>query len=270
MRARVGGHLPDPPNTNFRVFETQLRPQLALGTGDVDLRDFASKRHDQRQTKSCVAQAVIKALENLERQQLCHTRHIAPSQLREEDHTNLSVLALYYLCRAAMRPTEVHKDAGTYISLACARMRALGVCTEAAWPFDETRLHEAPNLAALWDGTERKISAYYRITHTAQERVSSVIDALRAKHPVVYGTEVGDNWHTYRAGEVLQLSTTPEGGHATHLLGWDETRGVFLGENSWGNAWGDDGFYRIAPEVIAHHSSSDFWVITGTWEVLHP
>src|SRR5262249_9753232 len=115
-----------------------------------------------------------------------------------------------------------------------------------------------------------KISAYYRITQTAQERVSSVIDALRAHHPVVYATQVGDNWFNYQAGEVLQLPAAPVGGHATHLLGWDETRGVFLGENSWGNTWGDDGFYMIAPEVIAHNASGDFWVITGTWEVLHP
>src|SRR5262249_58869633 len=104
----------------------------------------------------------------------------------------------------------------------------LGVCTEAAWPFDETRLREAPNLAALWDGTERKISAYYRITQTAQERVSSVIDALRAHHPVVYATQVGDNWFNYQAGEVLQLPAAPVGGHATHLPRWDETRAVLL------------------------------------------
>lgn len=71
----------------------------------------------------------------------------------------------------------------------------------------------------------------------------------------------------YQAGQVLQLPDTPEGGHATHLIGWDDTRGVFLGENSWGELWGDNGFYFMAPEVIAHESSSDFWVITGTWEV---
>jgi C1A family cysteine protease len=44
---------------------------------------------------------------------------------------------------------------------------------------------------------------------------------------------------------------------------------VFIGENSWGTGWGDDGYYLIAPEVIADPISQDFWVITGSWEEVH-
>ena len=62
----------------------------------------------------------------------------------------------------------------------------------------------------------------------------------------------------YRAGEVLGLPGNPEGGHATHLVGWDQARGVFIGENSWGTGWGDDGYYLIAPEVIANPISPSF------------
>jgi C1A family cysteine protease len=99
--------------------------------------------------------------------------------------------------------------------------------------------------------------------------VSSVIDALRANYPVVYATEVGDNWLSYHSGEVLQSPPVAQGGHATHLVGWDESRGVFMGENSWGTRWGDDGYYLLAPEVIADPCSRDFWVITGSWEAVH-
>jgi C1A family cysteine protease len=121
---------------------------------------------------------------------------------------------------------------------------------------------------ALREAYFHKISAYYRITNMGGDRVTSVIDALRAHHPVVYGTDVGDNWLDYRAGQVLQRSDTPVGGHATHLVGWDERLGVFIGENSWGTRWGDNGWYLIAPEAIADPSSRDFWVITGHWEVV--
>jgi len=38
--------------------------------------------------------------------------------------------------------------------------------------------------------------------------VNSVLEALRANHPVVYGTEVGDNWMNYRAGQVMQRPAT--------------------------------------------------------------
>jgi len=36
-----------------------------------------------------------------------------------------------------------------------------------------------------------------------------------------------------------------------------------------GPDWGDDGYYLIAPEVIAAPTSLDFWVVTGSWEPVH-
>ena len=116
-----------------------------------------------------------------------------------------------------------------------------------------------------------KISAYYRVEQTGQERIQRVIEALQAHHPVVFGTLIGEAWYTYGPGQVLQppVPGHEEGGHATHLLGWDDTRSLFIGENSWGTSWGDNGFYWMAPEVIADPRSNDFWVITGLWEEVH-
>ena len=270
MEYKIGGHLPDPDNDTYWDFEAQLRPHLTLGSGDIDLRPYSSPRHNQGQTGSCVAQAVVKALENLERQKLCHQQGIAPKDLPDDAHKNLSVLALYYLCREKMQPSRVHEDSGTYISLACDCLRLFGVCTEKTWSFDPSKLYDPPPTMAIREAYDHKISAYYRITNTGNDRVTSIIDALRAQHPVVYGTEVGDNWFNYQAHDVLQLPARSQGGHATHLVGWDNRRGFFIGENSWGKTWGEDGYYLIAPEVIADPSSRDFWVITGSWEEVHP
>jgi hypothetical protein len=54
-----------------------------------------------------------------------------------------------------------------------------------------------------------------------------------------------------------------EGGHATVLLGY--VAGLFVGENSWGRGWGDDGFYRMHPDVIAD-DAHDVWALAGGWE----
>lgn len=262
----IGGHLPDPDDSRHFTFSAQLRPHLVPANGSADLRPFSSKRHDQGQTGSCVAQAVVKALENLERQHICQEKGVAPSTLQETDHENLSVLALYFLCRHLMDPPQDNLDAGTFPSLACDCLRRFGVCTEAAWPFDTSKLFQPPTFMAMKNAFVHRVSAYYRITETGNDRVQSVVDALRANHPVVYGTDIGDNWQKYQRGQVLGLPTSSDGGHATHLVGWDDSRGVFVGENSWGTLWGDDGFYLLAPEVIAAPSSRDFWVITGNWE----
>jgi len=273
MAYKLGGHLPDPTDADslraYWDFETQLKPHLAPASGDADLRPYSSPRHNQGQTGSCVAQSVVKALENLERQQLCRERGIGPSQLGPNDHKNLSVLALYYLCREKMQPSSVHEDAGTHIYLACDCLRLFGVCTEEEWPFDPGKLFESPSIMAMREAYDHKISAYYRVKTTGQDLVASVIDALRANHPVVYGTDVDDHWMNYRAGQVLRRPDTPAGAHATHLVGWDEHRGLFIGENSWGSEWGEDGYYLMAPEVIADPCSRDFWVITGSWEAVH-
>ena len=274
----LGGYQPDPHDAEslqqYWGFESRLRAHLPSGAGSVDLRPYASPRHNQVQTSSCVAQSVVKALENLERQKQCRDLGIDPAQLGPQDHTDLSVLALYYLCRERMDPPQIAEDKGTYIALACDCLRRFGVCAEAAWPFDLTQLFVSPSMHAMREAFLHKISAYYRIESTGQERVQSVIDALRAQHPVVFGTLVGNDWDAYehyQAGQVLRLpqSGAQRGGHATHLVGWDEPRGLFIGENSWGNAWGDDGFYWMDPEVIASPSSDDFWVITGNWEEPH-
>jgi C1A family cysteine protease len=273
MIYKLGGHLPDPDDDGslrrYWNFGAQLQPHLAEGSANADLRPFSSPRHDQGQTGSCVAQATVKALENLERQHLCRERGIAPSQLGPDDHKNLSVLALYYLCREQMQPSQVQNDSGTYPALACDCLHRFGVCTEEEWPFDTRKLFQSPSIMAMRDAYLHKVSAYYRITETGADRVQSVLSALRANYPVVYGTDIGDNWMAYQAGQVLQLPNNSLGGHSTHLLGWDSQQSVFIGENSWGTGWGDDGFYLLAPEVVENSASRDFWVITGTWEQVH-
>jgi len=270
MAYMLGGHLPDPTDDvsmkSYWDFEGQLKPHLATAPGSVDLRPYSSPRHDQGQTGSCVAQSVVKSLENLERQKLCAQQGLQPSQLGPEDHKNLSALALYYLCREKMTPSRVSEDTGTYVSLACDCLRLFGVCTEESWPFDPRKVFEAPSIMAMREAYDHKISAYYRIRSTGQDRVDNVIAALRSRHPVVYGTEVGENWIRYRAGQVLGRPDAAQGAHATHLVGWDQARAVFIGENSWGRQWGDDGYYLMAPEVIAAPTSLDFWVVTGSWE----
>jgi hypothetical protein len=110
-----------------------------------------------------------------------------------------------------------------------------------------------------------KITAFYKIRSTGQDRVAAVIQCLRAGNPVVFGTATGDNWHGYAKGQVLGLPAKETGRHATVLLGY--TGGRFIGENSWGTGWGDNGFYLMDPAVVASPESSDFWVPQAGFEV---
>jgi C1A family cysteine protease len=251
----VNGFIPEPDSDKHWSYEDKLKSRMVAQTGgDVDLRPFSSPRHNQRSTSSCVANAVVKALE---------IKRIMQGG-GHDTHTDLSRMAVYYLARELMFPPKTHVDGGTYISHACDVLRRFGVCTEADWPWDFDKINEAPSWAAMRKAYVRKIESFYKIRSVKDDRVAEVVRCLQAGNPVVFGTTVGRNWSRYKKGQVLECPVSTTGRHATVLVGWRD--GKFIGENSWGSSWGDDGFYLMDPKVIACNQAQDFWVIQGGWE----
>ncbi len=256
------------------------------GSSAIDLRRFSpSRRHNQLQTNSCVANSMTRALENKRIQKAYYsilstgTAEAAALAQAQAQHVALSRLALYYLSREEMDPPETDKDEGTIVSIAAELLRTFGLSREAAdpsnpadtafWPFDITRLFVPPSWKAMRDAAVHKISAWSRITSSGSSRVDDVIAALSAGNVVVFGTQIGKNWQQYDGSSVIQpVVGTPEGGHATMLCGWDPS-GFFWDENSWGDDWGDDGFCRVSPDVIAGEQTSDLVVVQGGWEPWH-
>jgi len=250
----TSGFRPEPDNPKHWIFEDQLRDRMVqTTTGDVDLRPWTTPRHNQRWSSSCVAQATVKALEIKRVQEHGHEAHI-----------DLSRLAVYYLCRELMNPPECTVDEGTHISFAFDVIRRFGVPPEEAWPWDLKKLHTPPSWKAMRKAYLHKIESFYKILSGGEDRIQAVIECLQAGNPVVFGTSTGSNWHHYRKGMVLGLPSTVTGRHATVLVGFEG--GKFIGENSWGTSWGDDGFYLMDPKVIAASESRDFWVPQAGFE----
>jgi len=253
---RLDGWIPEGEKEEHWSYEDQLKARMvAKTTGDVDLRPFSSPRHNQKHTNSCVANAVVKALEI---KRIMDKGH--------DDHVDLSILAVYYLSREIMWPPQTHVDKGTFISHACDVLRRFGVCPETDWPWDTDKIYEAPTWNAMRKAYVRRIEAFYKIYSKGAKRVEEVVRCLQAGNPVVFGTTVGLNWSLYKKGQVLQAPANVRGRHATVLVGWKD--GKFIGENSWSSRWGDNGFYLMDPNVIAYPQSQDFWVIQTGMEDL--
>lgn len=249
------GYRPDPKDGIYWSFEAELAPKLGATSGTIDLSTYfrGVPHQDQGKTNSCVAQSMVNALE-LKRVMAGHP------------HVDLSVLALYFTCRQRMNPKETDQDEGTYIWLAADSIRKLGVAPDAQWGWDLQKLYLNPGWPVFRTGAVHKIQSHFKIQSTGQARVDEIIRALLAGHPVVYGTEIGENWDDYRKGTVIShVNGQVNGRHATVLVGWDGVKAK--GKNSWGDdSWGDDGCYYIDTDVLASPASNDFWVIVEGYE----
>lgn len=224
--------------------------------GTSDLRSHSLVRHDQLSTSSCVAQAVVKGLEI-----------IRVRDYGVDSHYDLSRSALYYLTRELLGPKFHRIDGGSYISTAAHVLKTFGVCRENSngpndreyWPFDISKINTPPSFMAMRSAYLNKISSYYAIHDTGEKRIESCINALHHGNPVVFGTSVYENFASYNGGVWSRNSGKKLGGHATCLVGWDGVN--FIGENSWGDQWGDGGFYYASPSIISSPEASDFIVL---------
>jgi C1A family cysteine protease len=57
------------------------------------------------------------------------------------------------------------------------------------------------------------------------------------------------------------------GGHAVLCVGYDDHKHHFIMRNSWGDSWGDKGYFYLPYEYLLDHNlASDFWAILSVNE----
>jgi C1A family cysteine protease len=179
---KVKGWRPDPPSSEDKRFAL-IQPKLsAVSSGVVtaiDLRSYCSVIENQQTSNSCVAQATVGALELLE-------------NVQGLPFVDLARLYVYYNARLAM--AESHLEEGTHPRLAMASLSSLGVCKEETWSFQLDKITTRPSWKAYREGFTHKINGYYKIIGTGTGRVDQIKQALKAKHPVVFGVKVYANF----------------------------------------------------------------------------
>ena len=220
------------------------RPTDALVRPVVDLRNWASPVDDQYDLGSCTANAIVNAYELL------------VNQLRPAESVELSRLFVYYNAREA--DGDVNSDNGTFIQNGLKAVQNFGICTEELWPYDITQFTVCPNYWCYQDAKSRKISKYERIPD-----VSSMTDALNNNKPVTFGIAIYDEFDRVDSkNSVVPLpdeNSKKSGGHAMCMVGYDLDRRLFLAKNSFGTAWGDQGYCWIPFDYI-EQEGYDMWV----------
>jgi C1A family cysteine protease len=184
------------------------------------------------------------------------------------DSIVFSRLFLYDVTRI-QEGTPLAEDSGAQIRDVMKALAKYGVCEESLWPYDdvEKRFSVSPSPEASADALKHRALFYYRCAS---------LHALKAS--IVQGFPVGFGFTVYTSmmsDEVAQTGEVPyplssdtvEGGHAVVAMGYDDTKqikgetGAVLCQNSWGQAWGDAGFFWLPYRYFTEALADDMWTL---------
>ena len=248
-RPKRYGWVPDLPDARDHLYAAPPRHLAAL-PASVDLRAQCPPGvYDQGELGSCTANAIAAAIE---------------FDLLKDGKPDYppSRLFIYYNERAV--EGTVDSDSGAMIRDGIKSVGKLGVCPEPEWPYDITKFAVTPPDRCYQDALVHRVTSY--------QRVPTVLDqfkgCLAAGYPFVFGFSVYDSFETdevARTGDAPLPDTASEsllGGHAVLAVGYDDALGRFRVRNSWGDKWGDHGYFTLPYGYLTDRGlASDFWTI---------
>ena len=235
----------DPRDRRFSLVANDLGVlELPLS---VDLRPLCSPIRDQQALGSCTSFAIVSGF-----------RECLLVQKRQ--WAELSPLFLYYWERSLER--TVDQDAGAMIRDGMRVLRKLGAPPEVDWPYAIPQFKQRPIQQAMDDAARYRIAHYHRI-----HNVIEIKQALVLNMPVVIGIAIFESFESTdvaRTGAVPIPNQDVEaylGGHAVLVVGYDDATKRFLVRNSWGTAFGMDGYFTLPYGFMRPHLRlvTDMW-----------
>lgn len=201
----------------------------------MDLLEWDGQVDNQSFIGSCVSNAIASAYE------------LMVNRLYPDKAAALSRLFVYYNSR--LFDNTIEEDTGSYIRDGLKAVARYGVCTEKLWPYDELKFKEQPSPQSYVDATQRLISKYEAL-HTLRD----LLEVLNDDRPIVIGMSLYDGFMDMGPStSVVRMPKEDEkavGFHSVIIVGYDLPRQLFLAKNSFGNKWGDRGYFWIPFEYV--------------------
>ena len=158
----------------------------------------------------------------------------------------------------------INEDSGAYIRDGIKVCAKLGAPVEELWPYNLMLWKNQPTENAYLDASRRQIAEYKRCN-----TLNEVLTALKIGYPVIFGFLIYssfDNSKVHYNGIMPMpdpYKETLSGGHAVLAVGYDLDKDILIVRNSWGDKWGDKGYFYMPLGVIRSNAmSNDFWTIT--------
>ena len=237
------GWVPDKPDQRDYLYSA-IRAVVRVPQ-EVDLTEFCSKIENQGNLGSCTAQALAGNLEFLDNQV-------------DASYVDVSRLFIYYNER--LLEDSVEYDSGASLRDGIRTLKNYGACDEVIWPYVIKRFTRKPPQKGYAQAKERCIESYHRI-RSLKEMFSCITEG----YPFVFGFTVYESFEkpsVAKTGvvDMPKKDEAPIGGHAVMAVGFSQKEKRFLVRNSWGSAWGRNGYFTMPFEYL-ETLAADFWTI---------
>ena len=136
-------------------------------------------------------------------------------------------------------------DGGT-LSRAASFLKKRGDIPEACLPY-RANDRKIPLPCREWKALKAGIQSW--------KGVARDVDSLKAavyENPIVAGMYVYEDFMYYTGGVYEHTTGELLGGHAILIIGWDDADQCFIAKNSWGEDWGESGYFRIAYSQVTN------------------
>lgn len=234
------------------------------GPTSADLRAWCSPVENQGSIGSCTAHAGVGMIEYFERR--AFGRHLDASRL-----------FLYKVTRNLLGWTG---DTGAFLRSTMGAMALFGTPPESFWPYHVTKFDQEPTAFLYAYGQSYQAIQFYRldpVKSTGTTVLESLKTHLAAGLPAMFGFTCYSSLYSDsgNAGSIPFPAKTEKtvGGHAVMAVGYDDnktitnpsnkqkTKGAILIRNSWGTAWGEDGYGWLPYEYLLSGLADDFWCL---------
>jgi len=158
---------------------------------------------------------------------------------------------------------SVDKDAGAMIRDGIKVMEKMGVCPETVWKYDDGPdfFKKQPEKSCYEMAQKCIVKGYARVAQDLEQMKL----CIKHGYPFVFGFTVLTSFsQAAKDGTMVmpQKDDQVRGGHAVTAVGYDDMKKVFIVRNSWGEGWGDKGYFYMPYEYICHPQlAQDFWAI---------
>ena len=239
---------PDRKDLRDKVFSPRFFACEAHLPKKVDLREMFGPVVDQGELGSCSANmfAALLAYSGL-------------SCCKTSKWEVFSRLFIYYEERVL--EGTVNEDAGAMLCDGVKVLENIGACLESEDQYVINNYTAEPTAQMLRDATTYRVRSAHRIMS-----LISLKAALAENLCVGIGMTVFESMESADAAQTGIVPMPKEGddvlgGHAVLVVGYDDDLECMIVRNSWGNEWGDKGYFYLPYKFWSAGYISDAWTI---------